>query len=257
MKILSWNVNGIRACFSKGALQECIKKHNPDVVFFQEIKASLHQVEEIQNSFSEYSCFWHSAQKAGYAGTSVWVKKKYTVSNVFTKMPFFEDVEGRIIGVEIEDFLYFGVYFPNGGKSEEAWKEKLWFYDQFIEYMESLFSSGEKVVFSGDINVAHKEIDLARPKENDGNIGFHPLEREAINRWTLKGWKDVWRENNKNVQNQYSWWTYRGGAREKNVGWRIDAFFMSEKNISLVQNIFYDVAQLGSDHCPVILEINE
>ncbi len=258
MKILSWNVNGVRACFAKNGLQECIATHSPDVVFLQEIKASQHQVEEIQMVFSEYTCFWHSAEKPGYAGTAVWVKNTFAQNVQFLSgMPLFDDVEGRIVGVEIGKYILFGVYFPNGGKSSEAWNQKLWFYDHFEEYMRSLEVSGKTVVFCGDINVAHNEIDLARPKDNEGSIGFHPLERAAIDRWIANGWSDVWRSLHPDIPHQYSWWTYRGGARERNVGWRIDSFFLQSSHLSSVANIFYDVQQLGSDHCPVVLTLSQ
>lgn len=256
MKILSWNINGIRACFAKNALHQCIAKHTPDILFFQEIKASHHQITEIENAFSEYACFWNPAEKAGYSGTAVWVKKT-TFQNVhfFTSIPEFTDSEGRVAGVQINDFVLLGVYFPNGGKSAEAWQEKLWFYDHFEKEMQKLHKSGKKVIFCGDINVAHTERDLARPKDNEGVIGFHPLERAAIDRWIANGWCDVWREKNPDTMHQYSWWTYRAGARERNVGWRIDSFFVQKSLMPHVKTIEYDIHQLGSDHCPLVLEL--
>lgn len=254
MKIISWNVNGIRACHTKNELQTCIQKHNPDVIFFQEIKATHEQVKDIENAFPEYSFAWNPAQKPGYAGTSVWVKNTLLPVKFLMGMPDFEDTEGRIIGIEKENTVLFGVYFPNGGKSPQAWQDKLQFYQYFDTYMQYLHQEEKTVLFGGDINVAHNAIDLARPKDNEGNIGFHPLERAEIDIWIQNGWRDIWREKNQNTI-EYSWWTYRGGAREKNVGWRIDSFFIQEKHMPKIQNIFYDQSQMGSDHCPLIVEL--
>lgn len=258
MKILSWNVNGIRAVDKKGALDEVLQKYDPDIFFFQETKARSEQLREELMAHPGYYQFYHSAQKPGYAGTAVWVKKE-TISEVsfFTGMSDFEDIEGRISQIQFDDWAMLGVYFPNGGKSPEAWEGKLQFYDDFLRAVSDLRSAGKRVIFTGDINCCHEAIDIARPKENDGNIGFHPLERAAISRWIEAGFLDVWREKNPNLSGVYSWWSYRGGARDRNVGWRIDSFFVDAPLLSQVKNMQYLTDQKGSDHCPILLEMKD
>ena len=227
MKIISWNVNGLRAVHKKGALQEFLLQHSPDVLCLQETKSKPEQVAFLDDELPEYEKFYVSAEKAGYSGTAIWTKKSAISSPVFISgmENFYNDTEGRIARVDIGTLTVIGVYFPNGGKSEEAWEEKLVFYKQFLEYIQSIERLGQNVIFCGDVNCCHTAIDIARPKENDGKIGFHPREREIVSSWILAGWKDIWRDTNSETVDQYSWWSYRGGARDRNVGWRIDYFF--------------------------------
>lgn len=257
MKIISWNVNGIRACFAKNGLSECIESHDPDIVFLQEIKAKEEQAVDIITFFSEYDVFFHSAHKPGYAGTAVMIKKQLSNNfSIIRGIEGFDDIDGRIVGVENETTIFLGIYFQNGGKSPEAWREKLWFYNHLIQKVQNWDASHKKVIFCGDINVAQNAIDLARPKDNEGAIGFHPLERAEIEYWHALGFVDAWRRKNPYVKNQYSWWSYRAGARPKNVGWRIDSFFMHHNFLPHINSIFYDIHQMGSDHCPVVLDID-
>ncbi len=255
MKIISWNVNGIRAVERKGALAEVLKSENPDILLFQEIKATPEQLSDELVAHPEYAQFYHPAEKKGYAGTAIWIKKNgFGEIRFLTGMPHFVDNEGRISQVQFGDFAILSLYFPNGGKSPEAWEGKLRFYEDLEKYASALRKSGKIVIFGGDINCAHEEIDLARPRENDGVIGFHPEERRRISDWTAKNWADVFRDFFPETIT-YSWWSPRGGARFRNVGWRIDAFFMDRNFLDRVQKIEYLTEQTGSDHCPVVLEI--
>ncbi len=273
MKIISWNVNGIRAVHKKGELHRLLENHQPDIVCIQETKCKVHQITSLIEEFSEFIQYYTEAEKAGYSGTAIWVSKQFLekqnlmesdIEFISGMSDFYNDTEGRISRIDFtkdgKDYALITVYFPNGGKSVEAWEQKLIFYRKFLEYVQYLEAKKvdgglEKIViFSGDVNVCHEEIDIARPKQNEGKIGFHPLERKEITHWVQSGFKDVWREKNPTQTGQYSWWSYRGGARERNVGWRIDYFFVPEQFLSSVQNIEYLNTQFGSDHCPIVLE---
>lgn len=254
MNIASWNVNGIRAVERKGELSAFLKKHDPDVFFIQEIKSDADQLTPLEEKYKKYNQFYHSAQKKGYAGTSVWIKNTIPHIAVHTGMPGYEDTEGRIIRIDIGTVILLGVYFPNGGKSPEAWEDKLVFYEKFLDYINKLRDQGKQVIWSGDVNTAHEEIDLARPKDNDGEIGFHPRERAWISKCISQDWLDVFRSKYpKEVV--YSWWHVITRARLRNVGWRIDYFFLDQSLMQHVKKIAYDTEQMGSDHCPVLLEI--
>lgn len=257
MKIISWNVNGIRAVERKGDLDEFLKTHQPDVLCIQEIKAKVEQLSDHLTKNEAYHQFYHSAVKPGYAGTSIWVSKKLEIKNLEfqTGMPDFEDDEGRIARVDFDNYSIIGVYFPNGGKSSEAWEGKLEFYEKFLSYVNQIREGGRKVIFTGDVNCAHQAIDLARPKDNEGKIGFHPAERALLDKWVSNSWVDVWRIKNLEVVDVYSWWHVITRSRLRNVGWRIDYFFVDKDLYSSVKNIEYLSGQMGSDHCPVLLEI--
>ncbi len=261
MKIISWNVNGLRAVERKGELRKFLEKYQPDVFLIQEMKAQETQGAEIRKAYPEYEQFYHCADKAGYAGTGIWVQKRLrdheTARLQFhTGMPNFADTEGRIARVDIGDWTVFSVYFPNGGKSPEAWKGKLVFYEKFLEYVNTLRGEGRKVIWGGDVNCAHNEIDLARPKENQNSIGFLPEERAWVGKVVKSGWKDVFRALHPDTV-MYSWWHLISRARERNVGWRIDYFFLDEKLMPMVKDIGYLNDQMGSDHCPVEIEIKD
>ena len=258
MKLISWNVNGIRAVERKGDLDVFLNTHDPDIFLIQEIKAKPEQLTEIIEKYNDYEQFYHSAEKPGYAGTAVWIKRNYKLQTSNFKfgigMPDFDDNEGRISRISFDNFEILGVYFPNGGKSPDAWKGKLEFYEKFLAFVNQLRAEGKTVIFTGDVNCAHEEIDLARPKDNEGKIGFHPEERAWLNKWVENGWKDVWRERNPEVRDVYSWWHVITHARLRNVGWRIDYFFVDEKFMPQVKEIQYLTEQMGSDHCPILLE---
>jgi len=255
MKIISWNVNGIRAVERKGALEEFLKTYDPDVLLIQEIKSKPEQVTPIVQKYADYQQWYHAADRPGYAGTAIWVRRGIDATFT-TGMPRFDDDEGRISRVSIGEMDIFGVYFPNGGKSPQAWDDKLVFYKKFHAHVAALRAAGRTVIFAGDVNCAHAAIDLARPADNDGKIGFHPDERAALDEWVADGWMDVWRHQHPQVGDVYSWWHVITHARERNVGWRLDYFFVDKKMLPQVKNIAYLTEQMGSDHCPVLLEIS-
>ena len=270
MKIASWNVNGIRAVERKKELDNFLSTYDPDVFFIQEIKAKQEQLSKELTQHPEYVQFYHPAEKPGYAGTGIWIKKSSIQTSeenpvdFYTGMPNFDDNEGRISRIDLniydprsmvyDQFSLLGVYFPNGGKSPEAWDGKLVFYEKFLEYVNSLRKEGKNVVWCGDVNCAHEEIDLARPKDNEKSIGFRPEERAWVTKVIKNEWVDVFRKSHpKKVM--YSWWHVITRARLRNIGWRIDYFFIDEKLMSQVENIEYLNNQMGSDHCPVLLKL--
>lgn len=264
MKIITWNVNGLRAVERKKELQSLIKTYKPDLLFLQEIKGKKEQFSKYLTQHSEYVQFYHSAEKPGYAGTGIWISEKYakSISDIVfqKKVPHAPNMdEGRVSHVSFvkdkKTYDLLSIYFPNGGKSENAWKEKLIFFDKVLDYMSVLRGQGHEVIVGGDMNVAHTEIDLARPKENDGKIGFHPDERAWMDRVMEDGWVDVWRAKNPSIQNVYSWWDMITRARDRNVGWRIDYFFVDKVVLKEVKEIKYLHEQMGSDHCPLMMEI--
>jgi len=264
MKIITWNVNGIRAVERKEALQELIKNYSPNILFLQEIKGKREQFSKYLSVNDDYEQFYHSAQKPGYAGTGIWIAKKFasTVSDIEfkTTVPKAPNMdEGRVSHLSFmldkKEYDLLSIYFPNGGKSDDAWKEKLVFFDKTLDYMNSLRELGHEVIVGGDMNVAHNEIDIARAKENDGKIGFHPKERAWMDKVIKNDWIDVWRDKNPDVKDVYSWWNVYTRARDRNVGWRLDYFFMDKKSRKIVKKIEYLHEHMGSDHCPLMMKI--
>ncbi len=256
MKIISWNVNGIRAIDRKGNLAELIEKENPDILFLQEIKAKQEQLSPNLKGSEPYEQHYFSAEKAGYSGTGLWVRPSSTGAySVKTGIDKYPDNEGRMIRIEFGNYILLGGYFPNGGKSEEAWQQKLVYYEHFLDEINSLRKSGKKIIFTGDLNVAHNEIDLARPKENMESIGFLPEERAWVDKLISQDWVDVFRAIHPE-EISYTWWSMQTRARERNIGWRIDYFFVDRNLFSLVQDIRHLNDQMGSDHCPVVLSID-
>ena len=265
MKIITWNVNGIRAVERKGELQKLVDDEGPDVLMIQEIKGTTDQFSKYLTEHEDYVQHYSSAEKKGYAGTAIWILRdcESTMNSVqfSTEIPRAPNAdEGRLsqltfdVGGRQWDLL--SIYFPNGGKSEQAWDEKLVFYDKVHNYMNHLRKQGSLVLVGGDMNVAHTEIDIARPKENDGKIGFHPRERAWMDRLAADNWVDVWRERNPGVTDVYSWWHMVTRGRERNVGWRIDYFLMDRGDMDQVTSVDYLNDQMGSDHCPMRIELN-
>ena len=262
MKIFSWNVNGLRAVLSKGALQSFIEKYQPDILCLQETKAKQGQAEV---DLPDYEEIWNSAERAGYSGTAIFTKQKpLSVRFGFLPeqdaMPGWEDafgdarMEGRVLAAEFEDFYLIDVYVPNEKHTLErmGYRENVW--DKaLLDYMKQLEQT-KPVIVCGDFNVAHEEIDLARPKENEGNAGFTKSGRQGMTNFLSNGFIDSWRELHPGEQ-KYSWWSYRGGARMRNIGWRIDYFLVSEKLREQIKSAeIYDEVK-GSDHCPIMLEL--
>jgi len=254
MKLVSWNVNGIRAADKKG-LFDWFKSEKPDVACLQEIKAMADQVPPHLKNTPGYHIFFNPAERKGYSGVATYTNQKpKSVKNGFGIDKF--DKEGRILITEFASFTLFNIYFPNGKRDQERLDYKLDFYDTFLSYADNLKAEGKNIVVCGDFNTAHKEIDLARPKENEKISGFLPVERAWIDTFIDHGYVDVFREFNKEP-NQYSWWSMRTRARERNIGWRIDYFFANKEFMQHVKNAFIMQDVMGSDHCPIGIEIEE
>ena len=253
MKLLSWNVNGIRAAVKKGFL-EYLEDQNPEIICIQETKAHKEQLTSEILEDHGYFTYWHSGHKKGYSGVATFCKEEplYIQEGIGIKK---YDDEGRVLITEHNKFLLYNIYFPNGQKNEERLKYKLDFYDDLLPIINDQVESGNNVIVTGDWNTAHRPIDLARPNENKNTSGFMPIEREKVDEYILNGWIDTFRLFHEEG-GRYSWWTYRFGARDRNIGWRIDYFFVNEGMVEICtdadihQNIF------GSDHCPVSLMLD-
>lgn len=253
MKIISWNVNGIRASHKKGALAEAFKL-KPDILCIQETKAEATQLEDsVRNPKGYFSYFSHSKVKKGYSGVAIFTKIEPEKVTFGIDMSGNDD-EGRTVVAHFKDFVLINCYFPNGGGAPERLKYKLKFYDEFLEYINNLKKKGKKIIFTGDVNVAHTEIDIARPKENEHHVGFLPEERAWMDEVIADGYIDVFRHLNPNKKDVYTYWDMKSGARDRNVGWRIDYFFVSPSLIKSIKNFKTHTEIFGSDHCPI--EIN-
>jgi len=257
IKIISYNVNGIRAALRKGLL-DYIKKENPDVICFQETKAIQGQAEI---NLPEYTEYWHSAERKGYSGTAIFTKiKPLSVVNGFGEYEMFKDSfgdagkEGRVITAEFEKFFLVTVYTPNSKRelTRLVFRHKIWD-SEFLKYVKKL-ELKKPVVFCGDLNVAHEEIDLANPKTNHFSHGFTDEEREGFNNYITAGFVDTFRIFNKEGEN-YSWWSPFAGSKQKNLGWRIDYVNVSKILIDNIQSAFIRPEVNASDHCPVGIEI--
>lgn len=250
--LVSWNVNGLRAVVKKGFLN-LLLEHKFDVICIQETKASSDKLPREVKNIPGYYTYFVSAEQSGYSGVGIFSKKKPL--NVETGMGVDKfDREGRFLRVDYDDFILMNIYFPNGKASQERLAYKLAFYDAFLDYVNALNAEGKKLIICGDVNTAHKEIDLAHPKENENISGFLPEERAWMDRFFASGYIDTFRMFNKQGGN-YSWWSIRTRARERNVGWRLDYFIVSENLRENIKSATIYNAIRGSDHCPVGLEI--
>ncbi|UCG84546.1 MAG: exodeoxyribonuclease III [Dehalococcoidia bacterium] len=248
-RILCWNVNGIRAAGRKGFL-EWLYGESPDIVCLQETKAQPDQLEDELREPRGYHAYWNSpAEAKGYSGVATFTREQpLSIKDGFGINRY--DIEGRVIITEHPEFMLFNVYFPNGKKDAERLQYKMDFYDDFLLFVNPLIAEGRKLIVCGDYNTAHKEIDLARPRENEKVSGFLPMEREWIDKFIDHGFVDTFRHFNSEPQ-QYTWWDLKSGARERNVGWRIDYFFVSENLLPSVSRAFIMPEVMGSDHCPI------
>jgi exodeoxyribonuclease-3 len=254
MRLISWNVNGIRAVQKKGFLQWFLRE-DPDVLCLQETKAERSQLDDELVNVPGYTSFWCSAEKKGYSGVAVYTKTiPKAVEYGLGKSEF--DSEGRTLILDLDTFVLFNIYYPNGGAGNKRVPFKMAFYDQFLKRVEKLRREGRHVVICGDVNTAHEEIDLARPKENQKNTGFLPEERAWVTRFLEAGYVDTFRHFHKDG-GHYSWWDYKTAARERNVGWRIDYFFVDQGSVPMLKRAFILKDVQGSDHCPVGIEINK
>ena len=252
-KFISWNVNGIRAVEKKGFL-DFLASCGADILAVQETKACPQQLSDALQNPPGYHAFYCCAERKGYSGVACFCKQKpLSVTEGLGVEEF--DKEGRTLILEYPNFYFLNIYFPNGGQGEERIAFKLRFYERFLEKSRELFQTGKTVIACGDVNTAHREIDLARPKENANVTGFLPEERAWLDRFFAQGYADVYRAFEK-AGGHYTWWDYKTRARERNVGWRIDYFMVDEKSLPKVAraDILTDV--MGSDHCPIEMEID-
>lgn len=254
MRIITWNVNGFRAVLKKD-WQTFVNKYKPDIICLQEIKISNEEMLQLDKDLKDYKITWNSAEKAGYSGTAILYKNNLKVSivpirnNEFTK-------EGRITQIKLAGFNIFSVYIPNGKRDLSRVDYKLDFSDKLVDYLKPILKKKEKIILAGDFNTAHNEIDLARPKDNEKHTGFLPVERHWLDRFLDKDFIDAFRSLHPS-ETKYSWWAYRTAARERNIGWRLDYFFVNNgwmKDIKDCQ-ILNDIK--GSDHCPVLMDIKD
>lgn len=254
MKIVSWNVNGVRACARKG-FSDWLGDCGADVVALQETKCHREQLAEELASPAGWHAHWLCGERRGYSGVALLARSE--PDDVVDGMGLPEyDREGRVLMARFGRLCVLSVYVPNGGRDASRIPYKLDFSEALREHCDRLRRGGRRVVVAGDWNTAHQAIDLARPKENVETSGFRPEEREAHGRWIEAGWIDSFRHLHPDVEGAYSWWTYRAGARERNVGWRIDACLISpslEKRL-VAATIHPEVH--GSDHCPVGVELD-
>jgi exodeoxyribonuclease-3 len=262
MNIISWNVNGLRANVKKGGFDWFLQK-SPDFMCYQETKVHPEQFEEgVRNPLGYYSYFDHSKEKKGYSGVAVYAKEKSDKVEYGLGIEEY-DKEGRFLALFYENKNLMGVkyvlincYFPNGAEDPKRLEYKLGFYDQFLKYINAQRKKGYEVIFCGDVNTAHNEIDLARPKENSNHTGFLPIEREWIDQVIQAGYLDIFRQQNPTKVGAYTWWDMKTFARERNVGWRIDYFFISPALVQKVKKANILNAVIGSDHCPIELNLD-
>lgn len=253
MKLLMWNVNGIRAAQKKGFV-DWIKTADPDILCLNETKAAPEQLDKELLEVPGYQSFFTASTiKKGYSGVAIYTKiKPKKVLHGYGVEKF--DQEGRIIIAEYDDFTLINNYYPNGKKNSERLQYKMDFYDAFLDYALALKKKKKNLVICGDFNTAHKEIDLARPKENENTSGFLKVERDWMDKFVSKGFVDTFRMFNSDGEN-YTWWDQVTRARDRNVGWRIDYFFVNEEFSSKVKSASIHADVMGSDHCPVGIEI--
>ena len=252
MKLFSWNVNGVRAIEKKGFLG-WMSSTLPDVLCIQETKAKFEQLPDTLQNIDGYFSYWHSAEKLGYSGVATFSKKEPLHVQYGLGIDKY-DKEGRVLITEFDNFLLYNIYFPNGQKDEIRLQYKLDFYDDLLEIIDDQVASGNNVIVAGDWNTAHKEIDLANPKANANYSGFLPVERAQLDTYVDHGYVDSFRLFH-DEPDRYSWWTYRFGARQRNIGWRIDYFFTNQEFADNISDADIHEDVMGSDHCPVSIEL--
>ncbi len=252
MRLVSWNVNGVRAAARKGLL-DWLEHERPDILCIQETKAHTDQLSSEILADHGYKTYWHSGERRGYSGVATFCRQEplYVQEGLGIEK---YDREGRVLVTEHDGFLLYNIYFPNGQKDSDRLQYKLDFYDDLLPIINEQAESGNNVIVTGDWNTAHHPIDLARPKENINTSGFMPIEREKLDIYVDDGWVDTFRLFHPEPD-RYSWWSYRMGARDRNIGWRIDYFFVNESftEFCLDADIHDDV--MGSDHCPISLNL--
>ena len=252
MRIVTWNVNGLRAVLKKDALNPVLA-WVPDLLCLQEIKARPEQLTDEQRNILGYQLIWNPAERPGYSGVATFAREEPLEVELGMKTPRF-DLEGRVIRTRHSDFLLYNIYFPNGQRDRERVDYKLDFYAHLLEACDELHAAGENIIITGDFNTAHMPIDLKNPKENETTSGFLPEERAWVQKFLDCGFADVYRRLYPERE-QYTWWTYRFNARQRGIGWRIDYYLVSEALVSRVKDVIIHEDVQGSDHCPVELII--
>ncbi|SOE21592.1 exodeoxyribonuclease-3 [Spirosomataceae bacterium TFI 002] len=252
MKIISFNVNGIRAALKKGLL-EWIIETDATIICLQEIK--LFETELVEDLFTElgFHCYWMPAQKKGYSGVAILTKVKPNNVEYGLGIELFDN-EGRVISAVFDSFRLICAYFPSGTTGDIRQDIKMQYLDSFYQYIEKLANEGEKLVICGDVNICHEAIDIHNPKSNKNSSGFLPEEREWVTKFLGSGYVDTFRHLN-NEPHNYTWWSYRAGARGKNLGWRIDYFFTSKSLLEKIAAAEIHPDVIMSDHCPISLEL--
>ena len=253
MKVTTWNVNGLRAALGKG-IWKWIQSENPDVLCLQEIKTRPEQVaSEFYDQFNISNIYWNPAEKLGYSGVATFTNlSPISVNFGIGKNEF--DSEGRVIFTKFPSFTIFNVYFPSGQRGYDRVDFKLDFYSHLLEVCDQMHKANERIIICGDFNTAHNEIDLRYPKQNQKTSGFLPEERVWIDKYLSHGFIDIYRELFPE-RVEYTWWTYRMNARQKNVGWRLDYFLVSDSLVPTIKDVVIHGDVTGSDHCPVTLTI--
>ena len=254
VRISSWNVNGIRASVKTGHFQGWLESSAPDIAGIQEAKATPSQVEDVWAAHG-YEGYWHPAQRAGYSGALLLTRVQPRLVTLGLGIDRFDE-EGRVIQAEFEGFTLITAYFPNAGRGEDRMRYKLEFFDAFLEHCDALRAVGKSVVFMGDLNVAHHEIDLARPEEALKGTGFLPIEREQVDKIIEHGYVDTFRSHHPDQRDAYTFWDPWRDRRARNIGWRIDYVFVSEDLAPNVTSAFIEPRIMSSDHCPVGIELD-
>lgn len=252
LKIVSWNVNGLRAIYKKD-FSGWLRDEDPDILCLQEIKATKEQLPQSLLEIEGYNSYFNPAVKKGYSGVALYSKMRPINVKKGMGIEKFDD-EGRMLGVEFKDFSLFNIYYPNGGRQNKRVPYKLSFYDSFLEYINAYREKTPNLIICGDLNTAHAEVDLARPRENVKNTGFLPEERKWIDKFIRSGYLDTFRMF-ESGGGHYTFWDYKTRARERNVGWRLDYFFVSEAFKKNVKSSYMLTDVMGSDHCPIVMEI--
>lgn len=249
----SWNVNGLRAAQRKGFLS-WLQQTQPDILCLQETKARPDQLDAALLRPAGYHTYWAAAERPGYSGVALYTRVQPLSVQIGLGIPDY-DREGRIIVAEYADFVLIGAYFPNGSRDHSRVPFKMAFKAHFLDYCNQFRSAGKPVIFCGDVNTSHQEIDLARPRQNQNTTGFLPEERAWIDDAVKQGYVDTFRHLYPQRTGAYSWWSYIGGARARNVGWRLDYFFITPDLLPRLADAAIHPNVAGSDHCPVSLTL--
>lgn len=253
-KLISWNINGIRAVLKKNFWQ-IVHDLNPDIIALQETKADASIMSQNILEHEHYKAYWHSCSlKKGYSGVATLSKIKAKEYLQGFNLPEF-DPEGRVIITKFDDFTLLNIYFPNGGQGPHRVEYKINFYNACLDYMEALRKAGERIIICGDYNTAHKEIDLHDPKNNEKTSGFLPIERAWLDKLIEYNYVDTFRHFYPDQKDVYTWWDMKTRSRERNRGWRIDYFFIPAELKPNLKAAFVLPEVLGSDHCPLGIEI--